>query len=130
MLGHEDHRYREPEKARHCLAPVCRLERASAEAEGGAAGTGGLQSARACLGWRGIAPAKGQAGARGFVDGHIREGNAASGRLTPRVGVFSSSASGLTRWRAIGVRRWVEDQPYLLAYLEVFEFKIAALPPR
>ena len=42
----------EPEEARHCLAPVRRPERVSAEAEGGVAGTGGLQSARACLGWR------------------------------------------------------------------------------
>jgi len=33
------------------------------------------KSDRACLGWRGIAPAKGQAGAVGFDADQIRQGN-------------------------------------------------------
>ena len=51
------------------VAPGRRAERVSAEAEGGAAGSVGLRSARGCLGWRGIAPTPGQAGARGSVEG-------------------------------------------------------------
>ncbi len=56
----------EPATARHCLARVRRPERVSAQAEGRAARTVALQSARACLGGAERA-CRGQAGAGGFV---------------------------------------------------------------
>ena len=57
--------------ATHCVAPGRRPERASAEAEGARLAWGVI---RARLPGRApFAPAHGQAGARGFVDGQIRE---------------------------------------------------------
>jgi hypothetical protein len=53
--------------ARHCLAQVRRLERASAEAEGCRAEPSGCNPRAPAWAGASIAPAKGQAGARGFV---------------------------------------------------------------
>ena len=88
----------EPARATHCVAPVRRLERASAEAEGGAAWTVAIVIRARLPGGRGIAPAKGQAGARGFVDGQIREVNAAAWR---------APTEAISRCRYQGSRRSV-----------------------
>ena len=49
IVGRPSHNPSNPPLAKHCFARVRRLERVSAEAEGGAAWTAGSQSARACL---------------------------------------------------------------------------------
>ena len=66
----------EPAKATHCVAPVRRPERASAEAEGGRASPS-VCNPRAPAWQVRLRACRGQAGARGFVDGQIREVNAA-----------------------------------------------------
>jgi len=54
-------------------APPGRCRRAQARRQGALHSPDLWKSGRACLGWRGNAPAKGQAGADGFDAGQIRQ---------------------------------------------------------